>query len=46
MEHAELKSKKTKKDSWWRRALQIAIIIMATSCGFVLRVGFLERSRL
>jgi len=47
MEHAKQKSKKNQKDIWWRRALQIAIIIMAViSCGFILRVGFLERSRL
>jgi hypothetical protein len=44
MEQAALKNKKNQKDSWWRRALQIAIILMATSCGFVLRVNFLEKS--
>ena len=44
MEHAALKSKKPQRDTWWRRALQIAIILMATSCGFVLRVNFLDRS--
>jgi len=36
MEHTELKRKNKQADTWWRRALQIAIIIMATSCGFVL----------
>jgi len=46
MKHVELNSRKDQKDSWWRRALQIAIIIMATSCGFILRVSFLERPKL
>jgi hypothetical protein len=46
MKHVEVNNRKNQKDSWWRRALQIAIIIMATSCGFILRVNFLERSKL
>jgi len=44
MEHAAQKNKKNQKGSWWKRALQIAIILMATSCGFVLKVNFLEKS--
>jgi len=44
MEHTAVKNKNSQRDPWWRRALQIAIILMATSCGFVLRVNFFERS--
>mgnify|MGYP001820509518 CR=1 FL=1 len=44
MEQAEFKGKKKRRDSWWRKPLQIAIILMATSFGFVLRENFLKRS--
>lgn len=44
MEQSEFKGKKKRRDSWWRKPLQIAIILMATSFGFVLRENFLKRS--
>ena len=44
MRQVKTKNENSQDCSWWRRPLQIAIIILAASFGFILRVNFLEKS--